>query len=708
MQLKLRPDLKKTILTALSVLFAAVMVVFLNVADLPDSFDRLTAQADKVQFLDRTGNPLNKSYMNYWNVHDTLKLYEMPALLVKMFVAAEDKNFFSHTGVDWKARAAALFQNIKAGKVVRGASSLSEQVVRMIIPRSRTFFSKIIEGIDAVRLEKRFSKNDILEFYLNQVPYAANRRGIKQAALFYFSKTPDRLSIRESAALVVLVRAPSSFDLYRSANKIDSLIDRQLKSFQEQKILSQKELQRALAEKITLSDTALTVEVPHFLEYVRSLNPLSEGRAISTTLDVYLQKKVADLTLQRLKNLAWRHVSNAAVLVVERETGNILAWVVESTDPNTSAVNAVLVPRQPASAQKPFLYALALTKGLTAATKINDAPFSRAVGSGVHHFKNYSRSYYGDVTLRQALGNSLNIPALKTIEFVGIKTYFDFLERLGFSNFEKNAGFYREGLALGNAEVTLSELTHAYLMLANAGVLKPLRAFDGQEVSPEKEILPETTATLIGNILSDPLARQLEFGTDSILNFPVQTAVKTGTSTDYRDAWAMGYNADFVVGIWMGNLTYEPMIDVTGALGPGVLLRSVFTELNKIKNSGPLYLSPRLEKRKVSGITEYFDPDVKEVELADSFSPVISSPENGVMLAVDPRIPLQYQQYPFSVSFLPEEAFVLWYVDEKPVATVQQDTFFWRLEKGSHTVRAEIILKETEKISLPERSLIVR
>ena len=170
----------------------------------------------------------------------------------------------------------------------------------------------------------------------------------------------------------------------------------------------------------------------------------------------------------------------------------------------------------------------------------------------------------------------------------------------------------------------------------------------------------------------------------------------------------MGYNADFVVGIWMGNLTYEPMIDVTGALGPGVLLRSVFTELNKIKNSGPLYLSPRLEKRKVSGITEYFDPDVKEVELADSFSPVISSPENGVMLAVDPRIPLQYQQYPFSVSFLPEEAFVLWYVDEKPVATVQQDTFFWRLEKGSHTVRAEIILKETEKISLPERSLIVR
>lgn len=262
-------------------------------------------------------------------------------------------------------------------------------------------------------------------------------------------------------------------------------------------------------------------------------------------------------------------------LVIERATGNILTWVVESSDKDTAAVNAVLAPRQPASAQKPLLYALALTKGMTAATEIKDAPFSRAVGSGVHHFKNYSRTYYGDVTLRQALGNSLNIPALKTIEFVGIKTYFDFLRQIGFSHFEKNADFYREGLALGNAEVTLPELSRAYLMLANGGILKPLRAFKGQECETEKRVLPETAATLIGNILSDPLARQLEFGADSILNFPVQTAVKTGTSTDYRDAWAMGYNADFVAGVWLGNLTYEPMLDVTGASGPALLLRSV-------------------------------------------------------------------------------------------------------------------------------------
>lgn len=704
---KLRRSLKKIIPAAAGIVLTAAAVVFAHTGDLPESFDRLTARADKIQFLDRSGIPLNTSYLNYWNVHDTLRLYEMPPLLVKMFVAAEDRNFYSHSGVDWRARAAALFQNIKAGKIVRGASSLSEQVVRMIIPRPRTFFSKIVEGIDAVRLERRFSKNDILEFYLNQVPYAANRRGVKQAALFYFSKTPDRLSLRETAALVVLVRAPSSFDLYGSADKINGLIDRQLRAFAEQNIISKTELQAALKEKINLSAPELNVAAPHFLEYVRSLD-LPAGRAVETTLDAFLQKKVAALARQRLKDLRYRHVSNAAVLVIERETGNILAWAVESSDKDTAAVNAVLAPRQPASAQKPLLYALALTKGMTAATKIKDAPFARAVGSGVHHFKNYSRSYYGDVTVRQALGNSLNIPALKTIEFVGIKTYFGFLQRLGFSHFEKSADFYREGLALGNAEVTLLELSRAYLMLAGGGVLKPLRAFKEQDGEKEKRMLPETAATLIGNILSDPLARQLEFGADSILNFPVQTAVKTGTSTDYRDAWAMGYNADFVAGVWLGNLTYEPMLDVTGASGPALLLRSVFTELNKIKNSGPLPLSARLEKRTIGEKTEYFDPDVVETAFFEPDAPVIVSPADGVMLAVDPRVPKQHQGYPFSVSFLPEGADIVWFVDEKPQPAAREETFFWRPEKGSHTVRAEMTLKNGEKILLSKRRLTVQ
>lgn len=703
----LRKERKKILITAAVIVIAAVAGIGMNVAPLPETFDQLTARVDKVQFLDRSGIPLNASYRNYWNVHDAMRLYDMPPLLVKMFVFAEDKNFYAHHGVDWFARLSALAQNLKAMRIVRGASSITEQVVRMIEPRSRTVFSKIVESVDALRLERRFSKNDILEFYLNQVPYAANRRGVRQASLYYFSKTPDRLSVREMAALVVLVRAPSLFDLYAKNDLIDRRIDRQLKIFAQQGLIGTEELSAALKEKINLSRVELTVSAPHFLEYVRSLD-FQAGRAVETTLDAFLQKKVADLTEKRLQSLKHKNVSNAAVLVVERKTGNILVWVVESTDKNTAAVNAVLIPRQPASAQKPLLYALALTKGMTAATVIKDAPFARTVGSGVHHFKNYSRTYYGDVTLRQALGNSLNIPALKTIEFVGVQTYFDFLRELGFSHFEQKADFYREGLALGNAEVTLPELIRAYLMLANAGVLKPLYAFKGQEGEAEKRVLPETAVTLIGNILSDPLARQLEFGIDSVLNFPVQTAVKTGTSTDYRDAWAIGYNADFVAGVWFGNLTYEPMLDVTGASGPGLLLRSVFTELNKIQNSGALYLSPRLEKRIIGNVSEYFDPDVAETSFFDGEKIALLSPQNAIMLAFDPRVPAEYQEYPFTVSSLPEKASVLWFVDEKKIAETQEDTFFWRLEKGSHTVRAQVVLENGEKIDLPRHRITVQ
>ena len=703
----MRPDLKKAAVVCAGFILLVLIYVGEMRGDLPDSLNDLTARADRIQFLDREGEPLNASYQNYWNVADVMPLHDMPPLLVKLFIAAEDKNFHTHSGVDWRARLAAFWQNVKAKKIVRGASSLSEQVVRMIVPRKRTVLSKLLETFDAWRLERRFLKNDILEFYLNQVPYAANRRGIKQAARFYFSKTPDRLSLREMTALIVSVRAPTSFDLYRSKDKIGILIDRQLQHFFEQDLISEKELKEAVNEKITLSPPTLTIQAPFFLEYVKSLAP-EAGKAVETTLDAFLQKKTAEMTRQRLKELSHRHVADAAVLIADRRTGEILAWVSETLNPDTKAINAVLVPRQPASAQKPLLYGLALTKGMTAATKIKDAPFAKAVGQGVHHFKNYSRTYYGDVTLRQALGNSLNIPALKTIEFIGVQTYYDFLKSLGFSNFEKPADFYREGLALGNAEVTLFELTQAYLMLANNGAMKSLRAYKTQETAAEKRVLPETAASLIGHILSDPLARQLEFGADSVLNFPVQTAVKTGTSTGYRDAWAMGYNKDFVAGVWMGNLNYEPMSDVTGAVGPALLLRSVFTELNKIKMTGALELSPALEKRSVEGQTEYFDPNVAETYQTDSSDCVVTSPESGVMLAVDPRIPLEYQQYPFTVSCIPEGAFVIWNVDGKDVYKGQENTFLWRISRGSHTVKASFVGDGLKEQNLPEQTLIVR
>lgn len=703
--------MKKRFIAAAGIFLAAgtaLAVLAFSRPDLPPSLAQIEADASMTQFLDRNGEPLNYSYASYWNVHDKLPLYRIPERLQKMFVASEDKRFFEHGGTDWRARASAVVQNVRAGKVVRGASTLTEQVVRMIFPRPRTYLSKLQEGLDAARFERRYSKADILEFYLNQVPYASNRRGVLQASKYYFSKTPDRLSLREMTALTVLVRAPSSYDPYRYPERLDALVSRQLQKFKESGVISDREYEKASKERLRLSSPSLRVSAEKFLAYVKSVVPL-DGRARKTTLDVFLQAKVGRLARSRLKDMKRRGVNDVAVLVLERRTGNVLAWVGESLDGGTADFDPVTVLRQPASAQKPLLYALALSEGLTAATKIRDAPFSAVVGKGVHRFHNYSNVYYGDVTLRQALGNSLNIPALKVIGFVGVSEYLDFLKRLGFSHLDKDAQYYREGLALGNAEVTLLELTRAYLMLANAGVLKDVRVAEAQPETQGVRVLPESVATLIGDILSDPQARRLEFGGDSILNFPVQTAVKTGTSTGYRDAWAMGYSSEFVVGVWMGNLTYRPTDEVTGALGPALLLRSVFGALNENADTAPLYLSPKLERRRTDNGTELFATDVPEARMPRGKEGVyLSKPEDGIFLALDPRVPTEFQKYRFELEGMPDGAEITWVVDGKEVGKSKEADFFWPLERGEHTVFAKVKAADGSAAETNEHTFTVR
>lgn len=703
--------MKKRFIAAAGIFLAAgtaLAVLAFSRPDLPPSLAQIEADASMTQFLDRNGEPLNYSYASYWNVHDKLPLYRIPERLQKMFVASEDKRFFEHGGTDWRARASAVVQNVRAGKVVRGASTLTEQVVRMIFPRPRTYLSKLQEGLDAARFERRYSKADILEFYLNQVPYASNRRGVLQASKYYFSKTPDRLSLREMTALTVLVRAPSSYDPYRYPERLDALVSRQLQKFKASGVISDREYKKASKERLRLSSPSLRVSAEKFLAYVKSVVPL-DGRARKTTLDVFLQAKVGRLARSRLKDMKRRGVNDVAVLVLERRTGNVLAWVGESLDGGTADFDPVTVLRQPASAQKPLLYALALSEGLTAATKIRDAPFSAVVGKGVHRFHNYSNVYYGDVTLRQALGNSLNIPALKVIGFVGVSEYLDFLKRLGFSHLDKDAQYYREGLALGNAEVTLLELTRAYLMLANAGVLKDVRVAEAQPETQGVRVLPESVATLIGDILSDPQARRLEFGGDSILNFPVQTAVKTGTSTGYRDAWAMGYSSEFVVGVWMGNLTYRPTDEVTGALGPALLLRSVFGALNENADTAPLYLSPKLERRRTDNGTELFATDVPEARMPRGKEGVyLSKPEDGIFLALDPRVPTEFQKYRFELEGMPDGAEITWVVDGKEVGKSKEADFFWPLERGEHTVFAKVKAADGSAAETSEHTFTVR
>jgi len=704
---------------------AATFVIATAIAVVPvrSSLRQLRSDAQTLQVTDRNGQPLTISYQNRWNVYDNLPLYKIPVFIQQAFIVSEDKRFFEHNGVDWQARGSALLQDWKQRRIVRGASTITEQVARMINPRPRNLWSKWVEGCEAMLLEQEYSKADILEFYLNQLPYAANRRGIAQAARYYFDRDVSTLNTREMLALAILARAPSSYDLYKDSDKISGLIDRLAGSLQERGVMTAEDVARMKDMPFVLAKPAAPVNAEHFAGYLRT-HYAQAGNSLHSTLDANLQARVQRIMDDRVHALNRRNLHNGAALVVDYQTGDVLAWVVAGAgDPAVPGrqIDAVTVPRQPGSSQKPLLYGLALDSGWTPATIINDAPLSEAIGTGMHNFRNYSNIYYGHITLREALANSLNIPALLTINHVGPPKYLDALHRMGFESLDRGAEIYDEGLALGNGEVTLLEMVQGFSALANRGVLKPLRFLaDDAGVRPAQRIYSEEAASLIGNILSDSWARRLEFGNNSVLNLPVQTAAKTGTSTDYRDAWVMGYNHRYLVGIWMGNLDRSSTDGITGSTGPALALRSIFNELNRDIPSHPLWLSPKLVQKDVCiedardenrcyMRTEFFKPDAASDDTASNDAPrfEITRPTDGLQMAVDPRIPQDYQKVPFTLSGLQPQQTVEWILNGSTVAE-SGDKYLWPLARGKYRLQARV--KEDGRVihTTPEIAYLVK
>ena len=681
---------------------------------LPISLNFRTGNIRKVQILDRNGTPLTVTYQNRWNIHDYVALHEIPTLLKQAFVQSEDHRFYQHHGVDWRARLMALLQNIKSLRAVRGASTITEQVVRMCHPRSRTLWSRWLEGFEAVRLERQFSKEQILECYLNQVPFAAQRRGVVQAARYYFDRDLDTLSLKETMALAIMVRAPGRFDPHKSPRRLEKPLRRLARKMLQKKLIPQTAFNHLQSMPLQSKKASLTLKAEHFIHHLYSTTPryrLVRRNRLRTTLCAPLQQKIQTILNQRLGDLNGKNVHNGAALVVDHQKNEILVWVNGGTlrDGKTESwIDAVTTPRQPGSTLKPFLYALALEKGWTAATLVNDFPLAAPVGHGLHTYHNYSRIHYGPLPLRHALGNSLNIPAVRTIQFVGVDHFLNCLRRLGIHNLHQHPDHYGEGLALGNGEISLLELVGAYTVLANKGVHRELEIIldeEGRKHKPDRVFTPET-ASIIGNILSDPGARTLEFGQGSLLRFPVQTAVKTGTSSDYRDAWAMGYNDRYTVGVWVGNLDHQATFGITGATGPALILRSVFAELNRNRKTRPLYLSPRLTKKEIcretgltsdgecAAICEWFspgtDPEFRPLPQPERKRPYLQHPSHGLQLAMDPRISNEHEAFRFQIADLPENATVDWYVDGRHTATTPSQNFLWPLSKGSHRAMATI------------------
>jgi penicillin-binding protein 1C len=686
----------------------------LALKEFPADLNSLLGKSVKSQVLARDGTPLSYTLENSWNTTDVMPLAGIPGFLQQAMVISEDQHFYEHNGVDWGARLAALLLDIRTGRPVRGASSITEQVVRMVHPRPRNLWSRWLEGFEAARLDSQLSKAQILSFYLNQVPYAERRRGVVQAARLYFDRGLDTLSAGEQLALAVLVRSPVRMDLRYNAPRARWAVEQLADRMTERGELTAAQRDQIRNDPWVLNDSPDVVEASHFVSRIMVLPYSGSMKAqVRTTLDPHVQVTGQKILDGALVSLSRRHVHNGALIVIDQQRNEVLAWVVgrgkgprEAADPPGIGYDTVLTPRQPGSTMKPLLYALALENGWTAATLIDDNQLAEAVGSGQHAFHNYSHRHYGPVRVREALGNSLNIPAVKTLRFVGGDSFMERLHRLGINSLTQNPQYYGDGLALGNGEISLFEMAQAYTALARGGRYTPVTlTLDEPDTRPDASAFTPAVATLIGDILADPEARMLEFGRG--LQFPVQTAIKTGTSTDYRDAWAIAFDYQHTVAVWMGNLDGSAMDGVTGAVGPAMVLRSVFAELNRGQDTHALRLSRDLVSARIcrrnglladdacESTNEWFLPGTVPARTGAPASPApvqyrVVQPTPGLRVAHDPRIPSEFEALPMEVAQVTGLSRVDWYVDGKLASSTTRTSYPWPLQQGTHTVRAKV------------------
>lgn len=647
-------------------------------------------------------------------------LHEVPPFLISALLTSEDQRFYSHGGTDWRGVSSAMLQAVTSLSFVRGGSSISEQSVRLLHPRRRTLLSRTIEVLEARDLEERFSKNEILEFYLNQVPFAARRRGVVQGARLLYDRDLSTLSEKEILALVVMVRAPAYYDARKSPDRVESAVTNLLSRMERKELISPEDSLRIKKQKLVLRAGLQPLEASHFVTYAR--NRLAAGEQlpakVETTLDGSIQRRLQRIMNQRLAGLKERGVRNGALLAIDNDRGEVIAWVnggdFFSSD-SGSQIDAVITPRQPGSTLKPFVYAAAFEKGWTPATTVFDGPLARPVAAGLHNFRNYSGSFHGPVSVRDALGNSLNIPAVHAVQMVGIGPFLEKLHALGFESLDREPDFYGEGVALGAGEVSLYELVRGYFALAGRGQFRELAIVQQSMSRPMRAVFSPVAASLIADILSDSGARQLEFSDDSILDLPIQTAVKTGTSTDYRDAWAIGFSSRFTIGVWMGNLDREPMGDVTGSTGPALVLRAAFAELERRSDPRAFKLEGGLVRTRVCRQTgllagprcstreELFPKlQVPKKQCSDlheelgnspayqSERPLVRLPSPGLIAALDPRIPDELEAFSFELASTPKDATTEWFVDGTPVGASSEEfgRFLWNPKRGKHLVHA--------------------
>jgi penicillin-binding protein 1C len=632
---------------AAAALLAAAGAAWLVAAPAPDfAALRAAARPSEAVLLDRHGEVLHERRVDpsarrlAWT-----PLAEVSPHLVAALVAAEDRRFGWHPGVDPLALARAGLDALRGGPR-RGASTLAMQVAALADPAlgagpdGRGLAGKLRQVRAALALGRSWSRDEILEAHLNLASFRGELVGVAAAAHGLFGRAPHGLGPAESALLVALLPAPNAAP--------EAVLARACR-----------QAARAGGEGTGCGEiraAAAALSAPPRVRPARALAPhvaarllpaAAPGRPtrlrVATTLDAGVQRLVQEVLARQLQALAGRNVRDAAALVVDNASGDVLAWVGSSGALSAAPqVDGVRARRQAGSSLKPFLYARALDRRLvTAATRLDDAPLDVATAAGSWRPENYDRGFRGPLALREALAGSRNVPAVRVLQLVGVDDFVGVLRGLGFEGL-RAPDFYGDSLALGSADVTLLELAGAWRALARGGAFAPLRLEPGAPAAPERRVLSPEAAFVVLDMLADRAGRAASFGLESPLSSRVWSAVKTGTSVDMRDNWCVGATARFTVGVWVGNFSGAPMWDVSGVDGAA----PAWQELVQVLHRDAPDAAPAPPPGLVRAGREWFLAGSEPAPLAQSAATApspregrITAPQHGARLALDPDIP---------------------------------------------------------------------
>ena len=600
---------------AISILALILLFFFLNwIFPLRDTIEYSTIVTDS------KGEAVNAYLTSDQKWRMKTELNEISPLLRKTIIAKEDKYFYSHPGINAVAVLRAVTKNIFRMKTTSGASTITMQVARALEHRKRNVGSKVIEMFRAFQLELKYSKNEILQIYLNVVPYGSNIEGVKSASILYFGKNPDHLSLAEITALSIIPNRPSSLVIGKNNALIVQQRNKWLKKFAKENVFTQKEIADALAEPLT----ATRRNVPHYLPHLSYKLKQQGGDIIRTNIVMNTQMKTEKLVADYVRTLRLKNINNAAVVIIDNKTHNVIAYVGSSDFHDTTdggRVNGAAAVREPGSTLKPLLYGLCIDEGLeTPKMVITDVGINYAGYAP----ENYDKKFNGYISVEYALEHSLNIPAVKSLKLLGKDRLIEKLAACNFQQIKKDQRKLGLSMILGGCGASLEELTGLFSSFANEGIYIAPAYTQSDTNHAKTKLLSPAANYMVTDILSRVNRPDFPLNWQATEHMP-KIAWKTGTSYGRRDGWSIGYNKSYTVGVWVGNFSGIGVADLSGANVATPLLFKIFNTIDYDSDEEWFALPEDCEQRKVCSETGLTPSEHCTNIVMDYFIPMISS-----------------------------------------------------------------------------------